>query len=489
MQAPIYQFTTNRRKARMSKYYQDLVEVGEIEVDRMNFVFEAIRDYKSSEEYKTATIAEDYARQQNTTIVTYQKLLYTISGKAVPDNISANYKLCSNFFNRFITQLNQYLLGNGVSFSNDKTKDALGDKFDNAVQSAGKKSLMGGESFGFWNYDHVDVFGATEFVPLYDEENGALKAGIRFWQIDDSKPQRATLYELDGYTEYIWKRRQDKNTGTVSTIGEVLKEKTAYKLKYKESKADGEKIYEGENYKDFPIVPLFANEFKQSELVGLRENIDCYDLIKSGFANDIDDASQIYWTITNAGGMDDMDLVKFVERMKTVKATTLDNNEQVQTHTMDVPYESREKMLDRLRSDMYDDFMALDTKIIAGGAVTATQIEAAYEPLNSKADEFEYQVTEFIQGILKLIGIDDTPTYTRSKIVNKTEEIQIVTQAAMYLTPEYCTEKILTIMGDADKIDEVKNQIQELQLKAQENQGNSENPDDENKEDEEDLEI
>lgn len=49
----------------------------------------------------------------------------------------------------------------------------------------------------------------TEFVPLHDEEDGALKAGIRFCQIAPDKPLRMTLYELDGYTEYIRRKSKD----------------------------------------------------------------------------------------------------------------------------------------------------------------------------------------------------------------------------------------------------------------------------------------
>ena len=441
------------------KFYQDLVKVGDNEQARIDFVFSAIREHKESEMYQWADVANDYARQQNRTIMEYQKLLYTLSGKAVPDNFSANYKLCSNFFDRFVTQLNQYLLGNGVTFSEESVQEKLGDDFDYKVQDAGYRALVEGRSFGFWNFDHLEVFGLTEFVPLYDEDNGALKAGIRFWQLADNKPLRAILYEIDGVTEYIWNKR-DNEKGETELYGAIYKEKTAYVTKYTFTKADGMRIYDGQNYETFPIVPLYANRYKQSELVGMRENIDAYDLIKSGFANDLDDASQIYWTITNAGGMDDMDLTRFLERLKTVKATTLDNQEQAEAHTIDVPYAGREAILERLRVDMYDDFMALDPKQIAGGAVTATQIQASYEPLNQKTDKFEYQVTMFIQGILNIIGIDDMPTYTRSTIVNKSEEIGLVIQSAMFLTPEYCTRKILTLLGDADDIDEVLEEIQ-----------------------------
>ena len=82
--------------------YQDLLEVGDNEYNRMDFVRECISEYRSSDIYRKARTAELYAKKQNVTIMQYQKLLYTLSGKAVPDNWSANYKIPSNFFNRFV---------------------------------------------------------------------------------------------------------------------------------------------------------------------------------------------------------------------------------------------------------------------------------------------------------------------------------------------------------------------------------------------------
>ena len=99
--------------------------------------------------------------------------------------------------------------------------------------------------------------------------------------------------------------------------------------------------------------------------------------------------------------------------------------------------------------------MALDTNAIAGGAVTATEIKAAYEPLNSKADGFEYCVLDFVNRILELAGVDDKATFTRSMIVNVTESVQVVLQAAPYLDSEYVTRKILSILGDSDQAEKV----------------------------------
>ena len=433
--------------------YQDFLAAS----DKTQFVRSCIEKHKTSSLYQTALLADEYDRQQNRTIRQYQKLLYTISGQNVPDIWGANYKMASRFFNRFIVQENQYLLGNGITWGEESTKEKLGgDDFDTEVQKLGRMALSAGVAYGFWNLDHMEPFSVLEFVPMPDEENGALMAGVRFWQIDANKPLRATLYEVDGYTDYLWDKDHPQ--------GLILHEKTSYKLKTRTSVADGLEIYNGENYPSFPIVPLWGNAHHQSSIVGLQEQIDCYDLIKSGYANNVDEGSLIYWTLSNAGGMDDVDLRKFVEKMKTMHAATTDDGVNAESHNLEAPYQSREALLLKLRSDLYEDAMALDTKNIASGAVTATQIKAAYEPLNSKTDEYEYCVRDFLKGLLAIAGIDDTPTFTRSVIVNSQEEIQLVVQAAQYLDEEYITRKVLTLLGDGDMAEDVLKRISANEL-------------------------
>ena len=425
---------------------QDYYAIPDTDKDRIAFVRRVIDQHKTTPLYQNAKIADEYMKHQNRTIRDFQKILYTVTGQAVPDNWTANYKMASKFFNRFVVQENQYLLGNGITWQNEDAGKKLGADFDTQMQKLGTMALWGGVSFGFYNLDHVEAFSVLEFAPLYDEENGAMMAGVRFWQVDSQKPLRATFYEIDGYTDMIWGTRDNKD-------GQILHEKRPYILKVKTSERDGMEIYDGENYPSFPIVPLWANPQKQSEIVGLREQIDCYDLIKSGYANNVDEGAMIYWTINNAGGMGDVDLAEFVHRMKTLHATVMDDNAQAESHTLETPWQSREALLAKLRSDLYEDAMALDTKSIADGAVTATQIMAAYDPLNSMTDQYEYCVRDFIASLLEIVGITDEPVFTRSIIVNSQEEIQLVLQSAQYLEGGYVTRKVLTLLGDGDLAD------------------------------------
>lgn len=437
------------------KTYQDLIAVGDNERSRMEFVASVVSDHKQSKVYREAVKAERYYLQENPTIMQAQKIIYDVLGLAHRDNYAANNKIPSSFFFYFVTQLTQYLLGNGVSFAGDKTKDALGGvKFDLALQDMATNAQKGGVSFGFWNLDHVDVFSVAEFAPLYDEETSALKAGVRWWQIDPTKPMRYTLYELDGYTEYIHRTGEDIT---------ILQEKRPYILNVNTSEAAGTEIVGGANYPTFPIVPLY-NINKVSALHGKQSTLDAYDLMASALVNNVDDGNLIYWVIRNAGGMDDMDDQRFVDRLKTLHTVHLEGNEEVDAHQIDAPFEANEAALELLRNQLFDDFMAFDPNTIASGAVTATQIKAAYEKLSAKAALFERSVTAFVLGVLELAGIEDAPDYTPLMIVNQSETITTLVQAAEFLSSEYITRKVLDIFGDTDQFADVMEQIADADL-------------------------
>lgn len=430
--------------------YQDLVNVGENDSNRMDFVMNIIHQHKVSDDYKIGVIAEEYYKKRNVTLVKFQKMLTTLTGGRVVDKWSPNHKVVSGFFKRFVTQQNQYSLGNGISwgdnpFADDKQKA----RFDSDIKKAGLYALIGGVSFGFWNLDHLDVFKITEFAPLYDEENGALRAGVRFWQIDADKPLRATLYEEDGYTEYRWKDGK----------GEILQDKRKYIITVSQSDIDGTEIIDGENYPTFPIVPLWGNPEKQSELVGIREGIDVYDFIKNGFANDLDGA-QLYWIIKGAGGMDDPDLAQFLDRLRLVGAASPAEGQSVEAVTLDLPYDARDNLLTRLENDLYRDYMSLNLADIKSGSVVTAQIKAAYKPMDLKADDYEYMLGDFLDHILTIAGIDATPTFTRSMLVNTTEEITAVLSAATILPKDYVVQKIVTLLGDGDRAQEIAEQAE-----------------------------
>ena len=458
--------------------------------DRIAFLTNAIVTHTNSDEYKIAKSADNYDHQKNELINDYLRLMFTMTGTPVEDFTASNNKIASNFFHRLNTQRNTYLLGNGVSFTDHKeetydengiktvtdlTKEKLGDKFDTDLKTAGYNALIHGVTFGFWNLDRLYVFPLTEFVPFWDEDDGTLRAGIRFWRVGKDKPMIAVLYEEDGYTKY----KSESKTGM--DFKEV-QPKRAYKLKVRSSEAGGEEVIGEENYSSLPIVPLWGSKLKQSTLIGMKEKIDSFDLIRSGFANDLTDCAQIYWIIENAGGMSVSELEKFRDRLKINHIAVADtDNSKVSPYTQEIPYQARKEYLDEIRSGIYEDFGGLDVHTVAAGA-TNDHIDAAYQPMDEEADDFEYQIIEFVQQILHLMGIEDTPQFKRNRISNQKEQTDMILSASEYLDDETVLTKLPFV-----SVDEVENIMTKKIQDSEDRFGEEDLMEDEEMEDEEDL--
>lgn len=415
------------------KTYQDLQEA--ITKGTLGgFLRSAVREHQVSKAYKDAVDGMAYYNKHNITIEKFQKFLFTLSGNKTPDIWSSDYRLKTLMFRRLVLQEVGYICANGVSMDE---KEKLGTDFDNKLQTAAKLALAQGVAFGYWNLDHLEVFsfadtpGNPGFVPLLDEKTSELMAGIRYWfrETGNKTLFRATLYELDGVSEWAAEGSDDAT---------MITAKRAYILKELRNDLGVVDVCD-ENYTRLPIATLYGNDTHESELVGLRGSIDCYDFIKSGFANQIDDTSGVYWILKNTGAMDDKDLAQFVQRMKSVKATMVDGSDgtAAEAHTLDVPVEARKTMLDILRRDLYEDAQMLDVSALSAAEKTATEISAAYQPQDNKCADFEYFLIDFIRQICAVAGIENPePAFTWNKVINQAEITNMVISAAEFLDDE-----------------------------------------------------
>lgn len=419
--------------------FQDFEAAGVTPEKRLEFVIKAVNEYMSGDIYTLAGYADDYDAQRNTTICSTVKTLYSAGGKKLPDYTAANNRIASNYFHRLNSQRVSYSLGNGITFTNNAVKERFTEDFDTVMKKAGMSALEHGAAYimvsdaGGGKY-RVYRFTRREFVPLYDENDGRLRAGIRFWSLDwDKKPATVVLYEEDGFTRF--KGRQG-TTGLARL--EQDGEKQPYRLLVRVTDVNGEEVVGYDNFGGrLPIVPMYGNDRRESTLVGLRSLIDSYDLIMSGFANDLQDCAEVYWLIGNAMGMDEKDIEQFRDRMKFLHVAVADTeNSSVTPYTQDIPHAARTQMLQLIENEIYSGFGGFNVKSVSAGTQTATEINASYQPMDEEADDFEYQVIECLQKLLALIGIDDTPTFKRNRVANQSEQVQMVMNAANYLDDE-----------------------------------------------------
>ena len=406
------------------------------------FIGKLITEHTASSMVQTARTADEYDHQRNVTIREYAAIRYTAKGESYTDFTKQPSRIASNFFNILNTRRNTYSLGNGVTFTQDGVKEKLGADFDGVLSRAGYLALIHGVSFVFWNFDRAHVFPLTEFAPLWDETTGALRAGVRYWRLDKDKPIQAVLYEEDGFTRFAGKTAQKLEAQT---------EKRAYKQRERRAPADVRSEVVGEeNYGALPIVPLWGSRLKQSTLVGNRQAIDSYDLVYSGFADDLRECAQIYWLIENYGGMSAEDIQQFLDRMTLTHAASADtqNGGKITPYTQEVPYQSRAAYLGMMRASIYEAFGVMDAASIAAGNKTATEINAAYQAMDDKADDYEYQIAECVRQLLALQGIDDYPQFKRNRISNQYEQVQMVMLEAEYLDEETVLNKLPNITPD-----------------------------------------
>ncbi len=431
--------------------------------NKVKWIQNAITTYRNSAEYKQAKEEAEYMAGRNTFILNFMRVIYNMAG--VPENnfAATNTKIRNRIIHRLVTDRCSYSLGNGVSFAGktkqvvdgqsvtvDGTKDQLGDDFDQMVYQTAYWAQGNGAAYLYVHLGHdqeqweYNLFKKTEFLPLYDEKTGALRGGIRFWSLDWGKrPITAVLYTEQGYIRYETPRK--KYSISALALAEDLH---PYIETVQQSEAFGEEVTGTGATSVLPIFPLYSGEDRVSALDNQKPLIDSYDLILSGFANDIQDCAQVYWLISGAMGMTEKDKRQLLDRLILQHMAVVGGeNVSITPYTQEIPYQARTEALKQIRQLMYENFGGFDVHTVEAGD-TNDHIEAAYWPMDEEADSFEYQLIIFIRQILDMMGIDDTPLFQRNRVSNQKEQTEMVMLAAGQLDKQTILEKLPWITVD-----------------------------------------
>lgn len=424
--------------------YQDWLASG----DRPALMMTVIEQYKGSDDFLRALEADDYFHARNREIgrkvilradtVTKEerdergdRVIRNLRQKEVQGN-----RVYSNFLFRFVTQQNQYLLGNGVTLEDAAQKARLGVGFDKTMQQIGERALLHGVCWGYWNADHIECIPAetdalSGAVALLDERTGEPGVLIQFWQLDGNRPMYARLFEPDGVTEY----RSDRKGLTETAAKRPYIQTTV-------SDAAGSYVMGGGNYTRLPIVPMYASDSRRSEFTrAIKSKIDLFDRILSDYGDNLDRANDVYWVLNNFGGTttEVLETLEQIERIKAVVNISdgVGGGSTAEPKTFEVPYAARQTALQLLEKELYQDYMALSMNELTGGSLTNVAIETAMTNLNLKADRYEWQAFRFVQGVLELLGIDtERISFHRQVIANKSEIVEDISIMRDYIDDE-----------------------------------------------------
>lgn len=439
------------------KTYQDLEKCGDSDYLLCDFVQSVISDHQSSDRYKIGTAAGQFYRHCDPDLQALKRLIYDNSGNVFEDKYSADYRIESNYFYMLITQTVMYLLGNGISFDNEKVKKQMGGTgdFDFAVQQTALYAACDGEAYGY--IDPVDGVlplcyacrlngNEPTFAPLYDEKSGEIKGGVRYWRLADEYPLQAVLYRESDYIRFS---ENDEKT--------LEMQEEPHRYGERDVSNDVEGVYSSEKtgLKNFPIVKMpYINN--QSAIVGNRTLLFAYDVVFSGMVNKID-MNLLYWILKNADGMSKKDDVQFVLNLIRTRVMHLHDDMDAQVQEVSSNTEAYREVLAELRKQLFLNFMCIDTENVSAGNVTATQIKTAYQNMDLQANALEHCVSEFIKGVLKVHGRDPNEPFhfTRDKAINESERINNSIAGSKYLGEDMTTRLIAESLGLIDEVPKI----------------------------------
>lgn len=446
--------------------YQDWEQTPDAE--RAEKLLQIINGYKSSDDFKRGLLANQYFRAENPEVAAKYLLRPTTfeykdeaTGRVKKANrqerIDGN-RVFSSFFSRFVIQQNQYLLANGVTLSDEATKKRLGLGFDKALERLGERALVHGVAWGYWNVDHLEVIEAVKdnlsgAVALVDERTSEPMALVQFWQVNSKRPLYVRLFEIGGVSEY--RKGDDK-------LEEIDKSRRPYIVRTITDALGTEEVG-GDNYSRLPVIPLWASEERRSELTpAIKSKIDLYDRILSDFGDNLDRACDVYWVLNNFGGTtsDIADTLATIEKLKAVANMSdgTGNSSTAEPHTIEVPYAARQAALEILQKQLYSDYMALSMDELTGGSLTNVAIETAMMNLNLKADRYEWQCFQFVQGVLRLLGIEtEKIKFKRQQLVNRSETVADISLMRDYIDQE--TALKLNPYIDQEEIPDIINRL------------------------------
>lgn len=196
---------------------------------------------------------------------------------------------------------------------------------------------------------------------------------------------------------------------------------------------DGELIHPFEKP---PFIMFPNNNRHQGNLSKYKGLIDAYDIVVSGYVNDVMDIQQVIYILENYAGTDLGEFTKELKRYKTVAVGNdgIDGGRgDLRTLSIDIPVNARNSLLETLKKQIYTAGQALSRDVESVGNASGETLKFFYRDLDLKVGDKE---VEFTTGLKELVRVvlkqhskpSDVPisiTFTRNRISSDKEQAEI----------------------------------------------------------------
>lgn len=358
---------------------------------------------------------------------------------------NADNRIPSNFYGLLVNQKASYLFSDpplfdvGRKSDNERIAEALGDGYAKACKSlcinasnaaVAWAHVWKGEDGGF----RYGVVPSTQVIPVWSSDlERRLIAVLRTYNIVDDAGVTYSVYEYWTDTECVaYQRREDAGLDYLFPYRMFM----VFDL-------DTGAMQPSNQFKhgwgETPFIPFFNNECHTSDLDMVKELIDAYDKVFSGFLNDLEDIQEVIYVLSGYGGQD---LKEFVKDLKESKAIKLDIGDEggrpgVETLTINIPVEAREKMLTITRKAIFEQGQGIDPDPQNFGNSSGVALKFLYSLLELKGSlletEFRLGFGRLVRLICRHLGIKAkkiNQTWTRTAVSNDAELADIAAKSA-----------------------------------------------------------
>lgn len=346
---------------------------------------------------------------------------------------NADFRIPHNWHQLLVNQKSAYIFTYPPTFDsgddalNDRIMEVLGDRFARECKDLAIEASNAGVAWLHCWVDDKGVFkfadvSADQVIPVYGEDlDEELMAVLRTYRTQDDNAEIVTKYEIWTNTEAAFYESRGNHGISMMPLDESGTNIITHDMGY------------------VPFVPFYNNSTRSGDITMYKELIDQYDLVVSGYANDLQDIQEIIFVIRNYGGED---LNTFLSELKQYKAIKVDGDSissgGVETMKIEIPVDARVKFLEILKRQIFISGQGVDPDPDNFGNASGVALKYLYSLLEIKAGlletEFRVGFGQLLRMILHYLNVSEdtkiSQTFIRNTISNDLETAQIAQASA-----------------------------------------------------------